>query len=113
MAHPYLFPTGRFGYQVKREINLTPIKYFNQRLLNSKQTFASEAYYIFYAHSVCQQLNMTSHINIAMQKVCANPLTAGMLTQNFKGNVKSFIVNDQAYSFMSTRHTSILEKMFV
>lgn len=44
---------------------------------------------------------MTSHINIAMQKVCSNQLTAGMLSRNFTDTVRSFIVNDQAYNFMS------------
>ena len=52
LAHPYLFPTGKFGYKVQRNIYLTPSKYFNQRLLNYKQRFASEADYIFFAHSV-------------------------------------------------------------
>ena len=102
LAHPYLFPTGKFGYKVQRSINLTPNKYFNQRLLNYKQRFASEADYIFFAHSVYQQMNMTSRINIAMQKVKTNKLTAGMLSHNFNDTVKSFVANDEAYSFMST-----------
>ena len=34
LAFPYLFPTGMFGYKVKREILLSLVKYFNQRLLN-------------------------------------------------------------------------------
>ena len=102
LAHPYLFPTGKFGYKVQRDINLTPSRYFNQRLLNYKQTFSSEADYIFFAHFVYQQMNMTSRINIAMQKVMTNELTAGMLSQNFKDTVKSFVASDEAYSFMST-----------
>ena len=102
LSHPWLFPTGKFGYKVEREIRLTPNKYFNQRLLNYKQTYASEVDYIFFVHSVYQQLNVTSKINIAMQKVCSNQLTAGMLTGNFKETVQSFVANDEAYSFMST-----------
>ena len=102
LAHPYLLPTGQFGYNVDRIVKLSPNKYFNQRLLNYKQTFASEADYIFFAHAVYQQLNMTSRINIAMSKVCSNQLTAGMLSKNFKETVKSFVANDEAFSFMST-----------
>ena len=34
LAHPYLFPTGKFGYTYQRGISLSPSKYFNQRLLN-------------------------------------------------------------------------------
>ena len=30
LTFPYLFLTGKFGYKVKREVPLTPVKYFNQ-----------------------------------------------------------------------------------
>ena len=102
LAHPCLLPTGKFGYKVQRDIDLSPVKYFNQRLLNYKQIFASDPDYIFYAHSVLQQLRLTSNINIAMKKVGGSQLTAGMLSQNFKEKVKEFVANDQGYSFMNT-----------
>ena len=102
LAHPHLFPTGKFGYRVKREVKLSPVKYFNQRLLNYKQKFSSDSDYIFYALSVVQQLNLNSQINIAMKKMCTNQLTAGMLSNNFCDTVKSFIAKDEGYySFMS------------
>ena len=47
LAQPYLFPTGKFGYKVKREIPCSVSKYFNQRLLNYSQVFASDSDYIF------------------------------------------------------------------
>ena len=48
LAHPYLFPTGKFGYTYQRGISLNPSKYFNQRLLNYSQRFASDSDYIFF-----------------------------------------------------------------
>jgi len=43
LAHPHLFPTGKFGYKIKRQIPLvSPVKYFNQRFLNYTQLFASD-----------------------------------------------------------------------
>lgn len=102
LAHPHLFPTGNFGYNVERNIKLSPIKYFNQRLLNYSQKFASDSDYIFYAHHVVQQINLKSKINIAMKKMCGNNLTAGMLSSNFKETVKSFIANDEAFNFMNS-----------
>ena len=30
LAFPYLFPTEKFGYKMKREIPFSPVKYFNQ-----------------------------------------------------------------------------------
>ena len=34
LAHPHLFPTGNFGYKIERNVKLSPVKYFNQRMLN-------------------------------------------------------------------------------
>ena len=34
LAHPHLFPTGKYGYQIEREIPSSPSKYLNQRLLH-------------------------------------------------------------------------------
>ena len=33
LAFPYLFPTGKLGYNVQQINELSPIKYFNQRSL--------------------------------------------------------------------------------
>ena len=40
LAFPYLFPRGKFGYKVERDIKLSPSKYFNRRLFNYTQLFA-------------------------------------------------------------------------
>ena len=47
LAFPYLFPTRKFGYKVKHEIPLFPVKYFKQQLPNFRQSFASDVDYIF------------------------------------------------------------------
>ena len=102
LAFPYLFPRGKFGYKVERDIKLSPSKYFNQCLLNYTQLFASDPDFIFFALSITQQLKLKSQINVPMKKVCSGNLTAGLLSQNFSESVKSFIVKDEAYHFMST-----------
>ena len=89
LAFLYLFPTGRFSCDIQRDIKSSPVKYFNQRLLNYTQLFASEADYIFYALSVSQQLKLNSQINTAMKKVCGGQLTAQMLSNNFTETVRS------------------------
>ena len=68
-AFPCLFPEGKFGYKVEQETKFNPVKYFNQRLLNYTQIFASYSDYIFFALSVTQQLKLQSQINIAIKKV--------------------------------------------
>ena len=95
LAHPFLFPTGKFGYTHARDVKLSPCKYFNQRLL------ASDPDYIFYAQSVTQHLNLNSCINIAMKKVKADGMTAGRVSQNFKETISGLIANDDAYNFMN------------
>jgi len=97
-----LFPTGKFGYHVERDVKLSPTKYFNQRLLNYSQKFASDADYIFFTHQILQQLNLRSKINIAMRKVTNNNVTAGILGQNFQQTIKNCIASDHAYKFTST-----------
>jgi len=101
LAFPYLFPTGKFGFKVERNVHLSAAKYFNQRLLNYTQRFAADSDYIFYALSVTQSLKLISQINIAMKKVCSGNITAGMLSQDFIQRVKTFINKDEAYQFMS------------
>eukprot|EP00111_Clytia_hemisphaerica_P007574 TCONS_00022007-protein len=102
LAHPHLFPKGKFGFNVQRNVKLNPSKYFKQRLLNYTQKFASDPDYIFFANSVIQQVSLTSQINAAMRKVAASNLNAGMLSQNFKETAKQFIANDEAFAFIST-----------
>ena len=99
---PCLFPKGKFGCKVERKIKLSPVKYFNQCLLNYTKIFASDLDYIFFALSVTQQLKLQSQINIALKKICSGHLTAGVLYQNFSERVKSFIVNSEAYDFINT-----------
>ena len=100
LAHPHLFPSGRYGYQIEREIQLSPSKHFNQRLLHYSQKFAADSDYIFFGYSVLQKVQHSSHINIAMKKVISKHLTAGMLSKNFKQRVKELIAKDKAFSFM-------------
>ena len=52
LAFSYLFSTGKFGYKAKREFPYLPVKYFNQQLLDFKQTFASDADFNFLLNSV-------------------------------------------------------------
>ena len=102
LAFPYMLPRGRFGFSREREIPLSASKYFNQRLLDYSQRFASSSDYIFFAHSVIQQKQLNSNINIAMKKVQTNNLTAGMFSENFESTVKALTAKDEGYSFMNT-----------
>ena len=84
MAHRNLFPTGKFGYKVKKDMPLRPSKYFNHRLLNYSLHFASDPDYIFFAHSVMQKIQSNNQISIAMRKITSNTVNAGILSNNSK-----------------------------
>ena len=111
LAFPKIFFRGKFGYTFPREHHLTPTRYFNQRLLNFSQTFASNSDYIFFEQSVLQQKNLNDQINIAMKKVTGQ-LTAGMFT-NYDEIVKWFASNDQGFFIYESdkRNPCILEKI--
>ena len=83
-----------YGYKVEKEIPLTPSKYFNQRLLQYTQKFASDNDHIFFAHAVLQKVQLGSQNNITMKKVLSKDLTAGMLGKNFKQRVQEFIAKE-------------------
>ena len=95
LAFPKIFFRGKFGYTFPREHHLTPTRYFNQRLLNFSQTFASNSDYIFFEQSVLQQKNLNDQINIAMKKVTGQ-LTAGMFA-NYDESATRFVPNDQGF----------------
>lgn len=63
-----LLTNSKFGYQVKPDIPISPVKYFNQRLLDYDQRFASNQDCIF-CKSIIEWYNIWSFINIAMHKV--------------------------------------------
>ncbi|XP_066911767.1 uncharacterized protein [Clytia hemisphaerica] len=102
LAFPDLFPTGKFGLSEYRDVKLTHTKYFNQRLLNYTQRFASDSDYLFFANFVSQQTNLHNQMNVAMREVSGRNISAGMLSSNFKENVKNFVVNEVAYTFMNS-----------
>ena len=86
-AFPYILPTGKFGWNAPREIPISPARYFNQRLLNFNQRFASDADYKFFARSVYEQYHLRSSINFAMLKIKPGTLTAETVKNNFKGTI--------------------------
>ena len=101
-SHPHLFSTGKFWFQTKKKVLLTPKKYFNQRLVYCTQKFLSNSDYIYFVHSGIQKLNLRNQINIAMRKVTSNLLTVGVLSSNFSEEEKRFSDSDHAFAFKNS-----------
>ena len=55
LAFPVLFPKGQFGYTEDGKINLSPVKYFNARLLHYTGRFATNSEYLFFAQFIMEQ----------------------------------------------------------
>ena len=89
LSFPVLFPKGQFGYTAEREVKLSPIKYFNARLLHYSGEFATNPEY----------LNPEYSINIALKKVHAQSITAFQVKSNTQ-NFQNLLLQDQAYLFL-------------
>ena len=102
MAFPKLFPTGRFGFQVNRDVKLTCKKYFNARVLNYTGKFSSDTDYLFFAQYICEYKSVMDNMSIAMRKTFQatgdKKLNSGM-TQNSE-KLKSLLLEDHAYRFL-------------
>jgi hypothetical protein len=64
LSFPVLFPKGRFGYTSERDIKLSPIKYFNARLLHYSGKFATNPEYLFFAQFIMEQKKISDSINV-------------------------------------------------
>ena len=100
MAFSTLFPTGKFGFQVERDVRLSPAKYFNARLLNYTGRFATNPEYLFFAQYVTEQKKVQDSISIALKKVHGHSLTAGEERSIDSSSFQNLIFSDQACLFM-------------
>ena len=55
LAFPVLFPKGNFGFTAERDLKLSPVKYFNARLLHYSGRFATNPEYLFFAQFIIEQ----------------------------------------------------------
>ena len=51
LSHLHVFPYDKSGFQIKRQIPLSPTKYFNQCLLNYTHKFSPDSDYIYFLHT--------------------------------------------------------------
>ena len=99
LTFPTLFPKGRFGYMKERKIKLTPVKYFNARLIHYSGRFATNPEYVFFAQFVIEQKKVSYSINIALKKIQGQPPTASQIKSDVN-KLKSLVCQEQAYLFL-------------
>ena len=98
LAFPVLFPQGCFGYMEERNIKLSPVKYFNSRLLHYTGRFATNSEYLF-TQFVIEQKKVADSINIALKKVQGQTLSASQIKLDVN-KLKNLVCQDQAYLFL-------------
>ena len=77
LAFPVLFPKGQFGYKdVNRVIKLSPVKYFNARLLHYSGRFATNPEYLFFCTVYYRTKKVCDSINIVLKKIHGQYVTA-------------------------------------
>ena len=99
LAFPVLFPRGRYGYKAERQVNISPVKYFNAKLLNYSRRFATNPEYLFFAQFIIEQKKVSDSMNIALKKVHGQSVTASQLRNNPE-RLTNLICQDQAYLFL-------------
>ena len=99
LAFPVLFPNGKFGYIAERDVKLSPVKYFNARLLHYSGQFATNPEYLFFAQFIIEQTKVSNSINIALKKVHGQSFTASQVRSNTQ-ILQNLISQDQAYLFL-------------
>ena len=95
-AFPSLHPTGRYGLHHERDEELSPQKYFGQRLLNEDERYSKDLPYLFMAQHYTERHALESQISIAGQKgMIQNPQE--------KSNMKKVQLNDVFNVFQRIR----------
>ncbi|XP_068758167.1 uncharacterized protein [Montipora capricornis] len=105
LAFPVLFPKGKYGYSVNRKITLSPVKYFNARLLHHSGRFATNPEYLFFAQFIIEQKKVSDSINIALKKMHGQPLTASQIIARTQGKN---LTNEQVDALSYNERCSML-----
>ena len=105
-AFPTLFPKGNSGFkEVSKGKNMTPRKYFNQRILDVDGRFGRNIEYLMSAQYAVESKDVMDQVNIAMRQ------SQGTQYRNEKVNagtlknptaLKGLIQRDQAYKCLTS-----------
>ncbi len=113
LSFPVLFTKGRFGYTVERDIKLSPIKYFNARLLHYSGKFATNPEYLFFAQFIMEQKKISDSINIALKKIHGQSVTASQVKSNSQAFQNRFARSSIFVFTTNSWLTSLLAKIHV
>ena len=67
MAFPTLYPNGRNGFETHRNAKLSPLDYFQTRVMSSDARWARHPSYLFWACNIVEAYKLQSSISIALR----------------------------------------------
>ena len=76
------------GTPAQRHVSISPVKYFNARLLHYSGRFATNPEYLFLAQFIIEQKKVSDSINIALKKIHGQSVTAAELRANISSKLK-------------------------
>ena len=74
LAFPTLYPDGNNGFGTHRQISITPLDYFQSRIMSKDSRLAKHPSYIFWACNIVEAIKLQSSISIAL---CLRNPTSG------------------------------------
>ena len=67
LSFPTLYPNGENGFGTARDTKVSPLEYFQTRMLSADSRWACHPSYIFWACNIVEALKLQSSISIAMR----------------------------------------------
>ena len=64
-SFPKHHPNGKYGLHHERKFRLSPVYYFNQRLLNADERFSKDICYLFMASYYIERFGLERAINVS------------------------------------------------
>ena len=64
-SFPKHYPSGKYGLHHERKFRLSPVYYFNQRLLNADERFSKDICYLFMASYYIERFGLERAINVS------------------------------------------------
>lgn len=103
MAFPTLLSNSHFGLFEKRDIKLSPSKYFNARLFSADGRFARNKEFLFFSQYITELNFISSNISLALRKgkpttEDGTKFTASMLLDS--ESVGKVLKADSGYRFL-------------
>ena len=76
-SFPHFHPDGKYGLHFNRQVALSNLQYFNQRILNVDTRFSKLSTYVYAAVMYLEQMQMQRNINLSTHKGIMNTNNSG------------------------------------